>query len=473
MLELKDGNVNLLISEEQLGFLQGHLEGLSAEVGVVCVLLIDSAGKIITSSGRVEGLDLTIVAALASGDYATTRELAKRVGEREFSLVFQRENQLNAYLNAIGEDALVVVLFQREAALGQIRIRVKATQRKIGLVLASCERKVEGPEALEAFFGGNEQAEAEVFQTQKISEPQKGKEEVEFDESGPEEPLPSRVAKPVRPGDSVRGSPGLAVPASLARSFWRIKKLADDCLLMKVQERQAKRWKAVGQNIFKLSALRKAGNFEECAKLGVDVEKGLMDVLEAALGLEDPTSEVGAGVVEVSGGESVRPPVVEPLRAVPKKKQEDLVWERIEFFHSLVQETTMIYQERLPESQMLVMLDKVDKDSCHRYPSFFTDRSLGKVGKSVLGRLQFYGEEEAAEAIADAFLDLLVSRIGIIRKIFGAEVERRLLKTWSAIFQDNWDHITDLGLRNACRDLMDEAEKRWESATPKKEAMRA
>src|SRR5678809_202717 len=96
-LTLSDGNVNLVVGDEDLVALTDAVAPLLTDGGARCVLLIDTAGKVITAPGNLGGLEPVTIAALAAGNYATTRALAQRVGEREFSLVFQRDRELNLH----------------------------------------------------------------------------------------------------------------------------------------------------------------------------------------------------------------------------------------------------------------------------------------------------------------------------------------------------------------------------------------
>jgi len=50
--------------------------------------LVDKGGNLFAQSGDTGNLDLSILSALAAGSFAATHELAKRLGESEFSALY-------------------------------------------------------------------------------------------------------------------------------------------------------------------------------------------------------------------------------------------------------------------------------------------------------------------------------------------------------------------------------------------------
>jgi hypothetical protein len=63
------------------GVLADFLKKAEAELTVV----IDRGGNVISQYGDMTVMDVTIIAALAAGSFAATRELARRIGEVEFN----------------------------------------------------------------------------------------------------------------------------------------------------------------------------------------------------------------------------------------------------------------------------------------------------------------------------------------------------------------------------------------------------
>lgn len=250
MLELTDGNVNLLIGDEELAALRVALDGLTAQEGLATALLIDSAGKIIAASGSTGHLDTSTIAALAAGDYATTRALARRVGERSFSLVFQRDRNLNACLQAVNDEALLVVLFTSAIPLGGVRAAIRQAQAGIRKALLRANRTVTGA--------------GEVARILEERAPGAAR-----DAGAPATPAPA-TGEPEAAGDVVR-------------RFWRIKALAEDCVRIQVSRACPTEWRASRERLAEATGLLAEGQRDRCLARLDEVEALLRRAYEVAL----------------------------------------------------------------------------------------------------------------------------------------------------------------------------------------------
>ncbi len=247
-LTLSDGNVNLVVGDQELAALTGALEPLLTEGGARCALLIDTAGRVITAPGNLGGLEPVTIAALAAGNYATTRALAQRVGEREFSLVFQRDRELNLHLSAMTPEALLIVLFDTASPLGAIRSRVKQVSGPVRRTLEACRRSGGGTAALQQTFGVT--------------------------------PAPEAPAGATSP------------PMELVKRFWRVRALAEDCIRNGVERSQSDDWRRAAGLVGQVAKLILEDKFEECAQGLAEAERTLMQAYERAMHLASGTDEV-------------------------------------------------------------------------------------------------------------------------------------------------------------------------------------
>lgn len=247
-LTLTDGNVNLVVTDASLAELTAALSPLLSAGGARCALLIDTAGKVITAPGNLGGLEPVTIAALAAGNYATTRALAQRVGEREFSLVFQRDRELNLHLSAVTPEALLIVLFDEASPLGGIRTRIKQVTGPVRQALAKCARGVVGPSALQQTFGVEAKETADA------------------------------------PASS-------APPMELVKRFWRVRALAEDCIRNGVERSQSEDWKRAAGLVASVARMLLEDKFEECAQGLSEAERTLMQAYERAMHLASGADE--------------------------------------------------------------------------------------------------------------------------------------------------------------------------------------
>ncbi|MEA1995526.1 MAG: roadblock/LC7 domain-containing protein [Campylobacterota bacterium] len=94
------------------------------------VLLIDMGGNVIVDVG-FENIDVTSLAALSAANFAAMSEIAKLVGETEFSLLFHKGKQENIYFTKMGRSFILVTLFGNDISLGLMRLKVSDVKREI------------------------------------------------------------------------------------------------------------------------------------------------------------------------------------------------------------------------------------------------------------------------------------------------------------------------------------------------------
>ena len=124
------------LQQEQLDGLEDVLQHDLIDLGVSCVLLIDMAGNVIVDldNGGVKH-DIYSLAALAAGNYGAVCAMAKIVGEDEFSLLFHKGKQENIHFNKVGEDFLMISIFNNDVSLGFVRLKVAEATQKLAQIL--------------------------------------------------------------------------------------------------------------------------------------------------------------------------------------------------------------------------------------------------------------------------------------------------------------------------------------------------
>lgn len=97
--------------------LQGYLSKSEADL----VVVVDQGGNVISQCGNSDLVDVTIVAALAAGSFAATKELAKRIGEVEFNAVYHQGNGSHIFMNSIDDDTIMITVFGAQTTVGLVR----------------------------------------------------------------------------------------------------------------------------------------------------------------------------------------------------------------------------------------------------------------------------------------------------------------------------------------------------------------
>ena len=125
-------------AESLLSVLEDFLDSSEASY----TLIIERGGAILGQHGEIPSfVDPTIVAALAAGSFAATRELALRVGESEFSALHQQGKERQIFMSAINEDAILVTVFGPRTTLGLVRFYSVRAVKRIASILDSASEQ--------------------------------------------------------------------------------------------------------------------------------------------------------------------------------------------------------------------------------------------------------------------------------------------------------------------------------------------
>lgn len=122
------------------GILGEFLQKAEAELTVV----IDRGGNVISQFGNMDVMDVTIIAALAAGSFAATKELAKRIGEIEFNALYHQGNGNHIFMNSVDDDTIMITVFGKKTTVGIVRFYSSACAQSVGKVLNSLQNNGHG-----------------------------------------------------------------------------------------------------------------------------------------------------------------------------------------------------------------------------------------------------------------------------------------------------------------------------------------
>lgn len=117
--------------------LQDYLQKSEADLTMV----LDKGGTIIAQQGKAESMDVTIVAALAAGSFAATKELAARIGEAEFSALYQQGKQHHIFMSAVDEHSIIITVFGEKTTVGLVRFYIANTSVQLAVFLKSLRQR--------------------------------------------------------------------------------------------------------------------------------------------------------------------------------------------------------------------------------------------------------------------------------------------------------------------------------------------
>ncbi len=136
------------------GILAEFLQKAEAELTVI----IDRGGNVISQYGDMTVLDVTIIAALAAGSFAATKELARRIGELEFNALYHQGNGSHIFMNSVDDDTIMITVFGPRTTVGLVRFYSSSAAKNVGELLKSLQGNTH-----EVNFAPAEMASGDIF----------------------------------------------------------------------------------------------------------------------------------------------------------------------------------------------------------------------------------------------------------------------------------------------------------------------
>jgi len=121
-----------------------------------CCLVIDREGHLVAKQGFLAKLDSSALSALVAGSFASTREVARLLGEQEFREIFHQGAEHSIHITLVGARTLQIAVFPGTVKAGMIQVLAKelATQLKALLDAAAArppEDQAKESEKIEEF----------------------------------------------------------------------------------------------------------------------------------------------------------------------------------------------------------------------------------------------------------------------------------------------------------------------------------
>ncbi len=94
-------------------------------------MLVDKEGHMVTRQGVTRDIDIDTISALVAGSFAATKEMARVLGEDEFSMLFHQGKTDNIQLSLVGNRTLLTVIFDEATTVGMVRLYAAETAKRL------------------------------------------------------------------------------------------------------------------------------------------------------------------------------------------------------------------------------------------------------------------------------------------------------------------------------------------------------
>src|ERR1700745_3356405 len=99
-----------VLTIEDVATLAGVLADFLKKTEADLTVVIDRGGNVISQFGDRDVMDVTVIAALAAGSFAATRELARRIGEVEFNALYHQGNGSHIFMHSVVEGTILIIV---------------------------------------------------------------------------------------------------------------------------------------------------------------------------------------------------------------------------------------------------------------------------------------------------------------------------------------------------------------------------
>ena len=113
-------------TEDDAAAITESLRRFLADSNARCALLVDRAGQLVATAGEPPRFDPTALATLTAADYSANDQLARLIGETEFSSLVHRGEPDSMYLADVARQIILVVIFDVRTTEGLVRLKARA-----------------------------------------------------------------------------------------------------------------------------------------------------------------------------------------------------------------------------------------------------------------------------------------------------------------------------------------------------------
>jgi predicted regulator of Ras-like GTPase activity (Roadblock/LC7/MglB family) len=123
--------MDITLNKNQVDGITAILNSHLINPGVDCCLLIDRSGNLLISKGDPLSMDTSALAALTAANFGATEEIARLIGEKNFTLLFHKGERENVHFSKVGEQLILITIFGHNVSLGLVRLKVDEAAKSI------------------------------------------------------------------------------------------------------------------------------------------------------------------------------------------------------------------------------------------------------------------------------------------------------------------------------------------------------
>lgn len=137
--------MSLILKKDEVHKLEEIIDKELLHCGAQHVVIVDMAGNLILHRGALEMEDIMSLAVLSAANFAATAQIAKLIGEEDFTLLFHKGDRRNIHFNRLGKECIIITLFDDGVSLGLIRLKSQNAIERLSAILGGLEGRDRWP----------------------------------------------------------------------------------------------------------------------------------------------------------------------------------------------------------------------------------------------------------------------------------------------------------------------------------------
>ena len=112
---------DLILTQEDLHRLNLIVTKIIDAGRIDCALVVNKSGRLITAQSESSDYDTISLAALVSGNFASSSSIANKLGEDEFSSMLQEGKNKHIYVALIDYNTILTAIFDKRSNVERVR----------------------------------------------------------------------------------------------------------------------------------------------------------------------------------------------------------------------------------------------------------------------------------------------------------------------------------------------------------------
>lgn len=146
MEEGRLSKLQIVLTEDEIKKIDNIFGEYLTESEAKDIVLLNKSGELLAKSGDITSDVAVTVSALAAGVFSATNELARILGEKEFTITFHQGQETNIHISLITQSILLSVIFDNRAPVGAIRFWAKKIGNSVKEIIENAEKRAASEE---------------------------------------------------------------------------------------------------------------------------------------------------------------------------------------------------------------------------------------------------------------------------------------------------------------------------------------